>query len=747
MCGPTSSERLANPAPGGPLALRKWRVDIPHVAEAAVAGNRCKNAGRISDVRRKPALWFGVGAVLLAAIVAASFDYSIHWRAKVLREKILGQLPEIDWPDLLWMLEPGAKITIGGMGTPPNPYAVIVNPLQSPSDVKAGERLFQQHCAICHGGAARGGPGGPSLHNYTFLQGRSDWALYRTITHGVPGTAMAGHELGRDNVWRLVAYLNSTLGQGDASAPAQRAPLAPVSPDELLHAAENSTEWLTYSGSYSGQRHSLDDQVNAGNVAQLRVAWVRQLPSSHDRRLEVTPIVRGSTMYVTALPADLYALNAADGEIIWSHKHPLTSRLALCCEGNRGVAILGDRVFLGTMDAHLIALDANDGSVVWDDTIADSHQGYAITAAPLAVGDLVVTGMAGGDFATRGFLDAYDAASGKRRWRFYTVPAPHDPGGDTWQGESFRTGGGPTWMTGSYDPKSGLLYWGVGNPNPDFFGDSRKGDNLYTDSVVALELATGKLRWYFQFTPHDTHDWDAAQVPVLVDNVQGYPGRKLLAWANRNGFFYLLDRASGQYLAGAQFIRQNWADGLDQTGHPRLLANAIPTPQGVLVYPQTSGATSWWPSSYDPQLQLLFVPTVDVGSIVTASGTGDPDPGEARGGSVEETQPNELMTPAIEALDVRTGRVVWKRVFPARRPNPEAETGGLTTTAGGLVFGGDLDTFFALDARTGTEVWSFETGGHIVAGPVTYELDGHEYVAVAAGTSIFAFTLPAPKGN
>jgi alcohol dehydrogenase (cytochrome c) len=688
-----------------------------------------------------------VGAVVLAAIVAATFDSSIHWRLKVLREKLAGQLPQIDWPDLVWMLEPGAKITIGAMGTPPNPYAVIVNPLRSPRDTRAGERLFEQHCAICHGSGARGGPGGPSLHNYTFLQGRSDWALYRTITHGVPGTAMAGHKLGRDNVWRLVAYLNSTLGRGDVSVSAERAALVPVGPDELLRSEEHSSEWLTYSGSYNGQRHSPEDEINAGNVGQLRVAWVRQLPSSEDRRLEVTPIVRGFTMYVTALPADAYALNAATGEVIWSYRHPLASRLALCCEGNRGVALLGNRVFLGTMDAHLIALDANDGSVIWDDTIADSPRGYAITAAPLAVGDLVITGVAGGDFATRGFLDAYDAASGKRRWRFYTIPAPDEPGGDSWQGESYRTGGGPTWMTGSYDPKLGLLYWGVGNPNPDFFGDSRKGNNLYTNSVVALELTTGKLRWYFQFTPHDTHDWDAAQVPVLVDNVAGYPGRKLLAWANRNGFFYLLDRVSGQFLAGASFIRQNWADGLDQTGHPRLRANAIPTAEGVLVYPQTSGATSWWPSSYDPRLQLLFVPTVDVGSIVTASGTGEPDQGEARGGSVQEIQPNELMIPAVKALDVRSGRVVWQHAFPARKPNPDAETGGLTSTTGGVVFGGDLDTFFALDARTGAELWSFQTGGHIVAAPITYELGGRGYVAVAAGTSIFAFSLPSPKAH
>lgn len=686
-----------------------------------------------------------IGLIVLAAAFIAGFAaYPIRWRAKVVAEKALGRLPQIDWSDLTWMLVPGAQVTIGGMGEPPNPFAVIVNPLKSASDITAGERLFKQHCSACHGSDARGGHGGPSLYDRTFVQGRSDWALYRTITRGVPGTAMVGWRLRRDDVWRLVSYLNRILGQRVSSATVEsqlRPPIQPITPDELVHAASDVGEWLTYSGSYAAQRYSRLSTINRDNVAQLHVAWVRQLLSKGGRRLEVSPIVRGSIMYVTTLPSEVYALDAASGQVIWKFTHEISSRLALCCEGNRGVAVLGSRLFFGTMDAHLIALDANTGELLWDVTVADSSKGYAITAAPLAIGDMIVIGIAGGDFATRGFLDAYDAATGKRRWRFYTVPAPGDPGGETWQSDSFRSGGGAPWMTGSFDPNLGLLYWGVGNPNPDFFGEHRKGDNLYTDSVVALEAATGRLRWYFQFTPHDTHDWDAAQVPVLIDHIDAFPNRKLLAFANRNGFFYLLDRVTGKYLLGSAFERQNWTDGLDENGRPHVRATSIPTPEGVLVYPHSGGAANWWPPSYDPEFQLLYIPTVDLGSIITATGTGNPAPGEARGGSVQEVVPNQLMIPAVKALDVRTGRIVWQYSSAARQPGSEEETGAVMSTAGSLVFGGDLDTFFALDAKTGAKLWDFNAGGHIVAAPITYELGGREYVVMSAGDSIFAFTL------
>jgi alcohol dehydrogenase (cytochrome c) len=686
-----------------------------------------------------------LGAAVILGVAAASLllVQPIHWRVKVVIEKARGQLPMLEWSDLAWMLGPHPSVFLVNMGDPPNPYSAIANPLDSPDDVAAGKHLFEQHCSHCHGNEARGGAGGPSLHDRVFRQGRSDWALYRTITHGIPGTPMLGWKFPRDDVWRLIAYLNDTLlhkRPADGAAEAPAVVVEPVSADALLQAETNTSEWLTYSGSYSGRRHSPLTIINRQNISSLHAVWVRQLPSDPPR-LESSPIVRGATMYVTALPADVYALDAASGRQLWHFSHAISSPLALCCEGNRGVAILGNRVFLGTMDAHLIALDAGTGKLLWDETIAESGKGYTFTAAPLAIADMIVIGSGGGDLASRQFLDAYDAATGKRRWRFYTVPAPGESGNETWASGSWRTGGGGPWMTGAYDPELGLLYWGVGNPNPDLYGGSRLGDNLYTCSVLALNASTGKLVWYFQFNPHDTHDWDAGQIPVLVDGSAAYPDRKLMAWANRNGFYYLLDRRTGEFLAGQAFIRQNWSDGLDAKGHSHPRPSSVPTPLGVLIYPQSSGATSWWSPSYDADSQLLFIPTIDTGSLLTASPQSDPPTGVQRIGSGLGTPENGFggVVASVKALDVSTGKVRWQYDRPSRTDTPQ--TGGLLSTAGGLVFGGDLDTFFALDAKTGTEVWQFHPGGKVASAPVTFEREGRQYVIMTAGTAIFAFSL------
>lgn len=691
----------------------------------------------------KRAVRFGFWIIVLcfvSSFIVVYFSYPIHWRARVVLEKLRGELPSLDWSDLAWMLGPRPKVYLVLMGEPPNPYSAITNPLHSRDDVDAGKHLFEQHCTHCHGNAARGGAGGPSLHDRLFKQGRSDWALYRTITHGIPGTPMVGWQLPRDDVWRLVAYLNDTLlkSRENAAVKTDHPTVEPVSPDALLRAESDTAEWLTYSGSYSARRHSGLSIINKDNVASLHVAWVRQLPSDPPR-LEFSPIVRGTTMYVTSLPADVYALDVKTGRVLWHFSHSISSPLALCCEGNRGVAILGSRVFFGTMDAHLIALDADTGNLLWDKTIAESGKGYTFTAAPLAIADMIIIGSGGGDLASRQFLDAYDAASGARRWRFYTVPAPGEPGHDTWEGDSWRTGGGGPWMTGAYDPDLGLIYWGVGNPNPDLYGGARLGDNLYTNSVVALDAHSGKLVWHFQFSPHDTHDWDAAQVPVLVDSAAGYPGRKLIAWANRNGFYYLLDRKTGEFLTGAAFIRQNWNDGLDSKGRPHPRPGSIPTPQGILIYPQSSGAASWWSPSFDAELQLLFVPTIDTGSLLTASAQRDPPIGVQRMGSGLGTPAVGGVTPAVKALDVSTGQIRWQYTRPIRADT--AQTGGVLSTAGGLVFGGDFDAFFALDAKTGAELWLFHPGGKVASAPVTFEQDGKQYVIMSAGTAVFAFTL------
>jgi alcohol dehydrogenase (cytochrome c) len=396
-------------------------------------------------------------------------------------------------------------------------------------------------------------------------------------------------------------------------------------------------------------------------------------------------------------------------------------------------------VFVGTLDAHLVALEASTGKVLWDVEVADPANGYSITGAPLAVNGMILTGVAGGEFGIRGFVDAYDAASGQRRWRFYAVPGAGQPGSETWERGSLRRGGGPTWLTGSFDPQLRLIYWGIGNPSPNFYGENRQGDNLYTNSVVALDEDSGELRWYFQVTPHDLHDWDAVQIPVLVDGVVGGKNRKLIAWANRNGFYYLLDRTTGEFLLGTPFVKQTWADGLDSKGRPLVRPESQPTLQGSLVYPGVGGGTNWWSPAYDPDLKLFYVPTLDRPGIFYASASEPADTlGEILGGSTGAVASEG--TWAVKALEVSTGNVRWQYTLPSHQTS--SVMSGLLCTAGRLVFAGDDESLVALNAATGSELWRFRSGGPITAAPVTYELAGRQFIVVAAGRSILAFALP-----
>jgi alcohol dehydrogenase (cytochrome c) len=500
-----------------------------------------------------------------------------------------------------------------------------------------------------------------------------------------------------------------------------------------------------YSGSYRGYRHSRLQQINRNNVTRLRIEWERQLSTVEDK-VETSPVVRGSAMFVTEPPSRVLALDVSSGRVLWTYSRDLPQQVFACCGlVNRGVALLGNRVYVGTLDSHLVALDACTGTVIWDVEVADHLQGYAITAAPLAVDDMIVTGVAGGEYGIKGFIDAYDAATGKRRWRFYTVPEPGHPGSETWGGDSLHAGGAPTWLTGSFDPDLRTLFWGVGNPSPNFYGEDRTGDNLYTNSVLALDADSGTLRWYFQFTPHDLHDWDSAQIPVLVDANVGGTKRKLLAWANRNGFYYLLDRTNGKFLLGTPFVRQTWAAGLDGNGRPLVRPDSTPTREGSLVYPGVAGGTNWWSPTYDPELELMFVPTVDRGGIFYGSADYPKDRiGEVLSGNATMV-PNEEMVVAVEALEATTGRIRWQYKRPPRRKL--SETGGLLSTAGGVVFGGDSESLFALDSVTGAELWHFEAGGLVRAAPVTYLLGERQYVAIAAGRSILAFALTGGAAN
>jgi alcohol dehydrogenase (cytochrome c) len=688
-----------------------------------------------------------IGLALLA-LALAILTYAVkplRWRAIVLYEMANGTLPDLKWSDTRWLMSRGNGVDLERLAKTHNPYESIETPRRSKSDVEAGAALFRQVCSPCHGEGGQGGLGGPSLENHVFRQGRSDWALYRTVKYGVPGTAMPANNFPRDQAWQLISYLREILagGAGGASLANGLAPLKiePVTAEQLRGAEDDSAEWLTYSGSYSGHRHSGLAQINRGNVGELKVEWQRQLETPV-QKVETTPLVRGSTMFVTEPPNRVLALDAVSGSVLWTYEHDLPSKILACCGPvNRGVALLGNRLFVGTLDAHLIALQAETGQVLWDVEVAKPSAGYSITAAPLAINDMVVTGVAGGEYGIRGFIDAYDAATGKRRWRFYTVPDPGQPGSETWGSASLAKGGAPTWLTGAFDPELHLIYWGVGNPSPNFYGNNRQGDNLYSNSVVALDADSGQLKWYFQFTPHDLHDWDSVQIPVLVNAPAKDSQSKLLSWANRNGFYYLLDRTNGKFLLANPFVKQTWADGLDQKGRPKVRPESVPSAQGSQVYPGIAGATNWWSPAYSPELGLMYVPTVDKGAIFYGSAREPLDEfGEDLGGTTMAI-PNEDATVGVKAIDVLTGEIRWQHLDKPRRTYMEMN--GLLGTAGKLVFAGDAENFLAMDAETGKELWHFPAGTEIWAAPISYEVGGRQYIAIAAGRTILAFALPS----
>jgi len=511
---------------------------------------------------------------------------------------------------------------------------------------------------------------------------------------------------------------------------------AQVSFERIRDAAHDSGNWLTYSGNYAAHRHSSLAELTPANVGRLRPRWIYQLGNTQTSA-ETTPVVADGIMYITEPMSAVTALDARTGAPLWRWARPMPPHLRTLGFGpvNRGVAILDSTVYVGTLDDHVVALDARSGAVRWDVTIADNAAGYAITAAPLAISGAVIIGVSGGEAGIRGFLDAYDARTGRRLWRFYTIPAPGEPGGESWPSDAWRTGGGATWLTGSYDPESDLLYWGVGNPGPDWNGDTRRGDNLYTASLVALDGRTGRLRWHFQFTPHDLHDWDANEIPVLFDApINGRP-RKLVAMANRNAFYYVLDRLTGQFIRGAPYARQTWARGLDSTGRPIANVDQIPTDSGTLTWPSLQGATNWFSPSFDQTTGLFYVAVREMGAVYYKR-KAVYKPGQLYDGGGERTLENDSAAGYVRALDAATGARKWEfRLFSP----PWA---GLLSTGGGLVFGGTNEGYvFALDALTGKPLWRFQTGGVINASPMSFLLDGHQAIAVAAQGTIVVFGL------
>jgi alcohol dehydrogenase (cytochrome c) len=452
-------------------------------------------------------------------------------------------------------------------------------------------------------------------------------------------------------------------------------------------------------------------------------------------KVETSPLVFDGIMYISEPPSDVTALDLRTGRPIWSYRRSMPAVPVCCGQVNRGVAALGDQIFVGTLDAHLIALDMRTGRVRWDVEVAAYKTANSITLAPLVVRDKVIIGIGGAEYGIRGFLDAYDAKTGTRVWRFWTVPSPGEPGNKTWSGDSWRHGGAPTWVTGSYDPAANLLYWGTGNPGPDYAGDIRKGDNLYSDSLIALDADTGKLKWYFQFTPHDVNDIDANQIPVLLDATFCGKPRKLVLFGNRNGFYYILDRLSGEFLWARQFATQTWAKSLDERGRPVRNPAAAPSREGATVYPDDDGAANWYSPSYDPQTGLFYQNAREKGAKYFST-EAPYIPGRQYLGASRQSLNGVEPWGALRALNAISGDVKWE--FRLVTP-PWA---GVLSTAGGLVFSGDMEgNFFALDAANGKPLWRLQTGGPIVANPITYMNEGKQFVAIAAGSAIVTFSL------
>jgi len=525
--------------------------------------------------------------------------------------------------------------------------------------------------------------------------------------------------------WLLLAACLTACGLASAQA----------SYDDIRRAQAGTGNWLTYSGNYQGHRHSALAQIDKSNIARLRPAWAYQM---RDRgKVQTSPIVVGGVLYITEKPNVVTALDGRTGRPLWMYRRPLAPEARGCCgKPNRGLAILNDALFLATFDGQLVALDRHTGKPRWEVNVADPKQGYTMTGAPLALKDRVIVGVAGGDFGIRGFLDAYDARTGARLWRLWTVPAPGEPGNESWAGDSWKTGGAPTWMTGSYDPQLNLLYWGTGNPGPDWNGDGRAGDNLYSDSLLALDADTGKLRWHFQFTPHDVHDRDANQVPVLIDGMVKGQMRKLVVTANRNGFYYVLDRESGEFLSGTPFVKQTWARSLDARGRPVLLPNTAPTAEGTLIYPGGGGATNWISPSFSPASGLFYVSAFENYPQVFYKMDTPYQPGRPFEGGATSDIAGFEPEGALKALDALTGRLRWQ--FKLHAPSYV----GVLSTAGGLVFGGSSEgNFFALDADTGQLLWHFQTGGEMFTNPVSYMVAGKQHVVITAGLTLFVFAL------
>ena len=526
---------------------------------------------------------------------------------------------------------------------------------------------------------------------------------------------------------------------------------AQVPYDRIVNAAEEPENWLTYNGDYMSQRYSRLDQITPDNVTNLELKWILQ--NQVFGAWQSNPIIVDGVMYVTERPNSVMAVDASTGRVFWKFRHTPSENARVCCgANNRGVAVLDDRVFMGTLDARLIALDRINGQPLWNAEVADVNLAYSVTMAPLVVKDKIIIGVGGGEYGIRGYVAAFDAETGEQAWKTYTIPGPGEPGHDSWEGDDWEHGGASVWITGSFDPELNLTYWGVGNPGPDWNAGQRPGDNLFSDSVIALDADTGELEWYFQFTPNDGYDYDSVQVPVLADIVWRGEPKKVMMWANRNGYFYVLDRVTGLFLEGKPFVTVNWSSGLDENGRP------IPTPQpdGMPTYPGNQGGTNWYPPSYSPRTGLFYFSAWENYATIYRAEESEYVPGQAfLGGGFSVLAPSpdaptigigrtnpinnwtdEVGYASLKAMDPQTGEAVWSY------NQYDVSDSGMLTTATDLLFTGGREGYFhAIDARSGNLIWNVNLGGQIVMAPVTYMVDGIQYVSVISGNGLSTFAL------
>jgi alcohol dehydrogenase (cytochrome c) len=657
------------------------------------------------------------------------------------------------------------------------PIGLLATQNQTPGPHDAARKQFQALCSRCHGADGNGGEMGPPI--VTGIVARSDAELMTVIRDGRPANGMPpfGAAIPDSDMTALVAFLRTLRPPRGSSMPVKmtvettdgktiegvalnrslvdvqlltsdnRIQLLRRTGDASGSGSANGnarykpvtsqTDWTTYHGQPGGNRYSTVDQINTKNVAKLAPKWTFTIPDA--ARLEVTPIVIEGVMYVTAAN-EAYALDAGSGRRIWQYRRPRTKGLAgdAAAGINRGVAVSGDRLFMVTDHAHIIALNRFTGGMLWDTEMADYRQNYGATAAPLVVDGLVLSGVSGGDEGIRGFVAAYDAATGKEAWRFWTVPARGEPGSETWKGKDIEHGCAATWLTGTFDAALDTVYWPTGNPCPDYDGAERVGDNLYSDSIVALEPKTGKLKWHFQYTPHDLWDWDAQQPPVLVDADWNGAPRKLLLHANRNGFFYVLDRTNGEFLLAKPFVKKlTWASGIDAKGRPIVNDNQKPSADGMKVCPAVEGATNWFSTSFNPSTGLYYVQALEKCTVYTRSPSAWVAGQSYYSGTTRQAQ-DDPPQKVLRAIDIKTGAIKWE--LP--QTGPANSWGGTLTTAGGLVFfGEDSGALMAVEAATGTPLWHFQTNTSWKASPMTYVFDHKQHIAVASGGTIVAFSL------